>query len=63
MAMGHIFAHGRRRQADAVFVLLDFLGDTDAHDRFLCVADGPFGPGLARNLAGAAAQVPVHFAV
>ena len=27
----HIFAHRARRQADAVFVVLDFLGAADAH--------------------------------
>jgi hypothetical protein len=31
MAMGNIFAHGTRRQADAVLMVLDFLGATDAH--------------------------------
>jgi hypothetical protein len=41
VAVGDVFAHRRRRQADAVFVLLDFLRDADAHDRFLFRRDGP----------------------
>jgi hypothetical protein len=55
MAVGDVFTHRRRRQADAVFVLLDFLGDADAHDRFLCqsVSGG--------NLAAVWPQVPVLF--
>jgi hypothetical protein len=31
MAMGHVFTHRGRRQADAVFVDLDLLGHADAH--------------------------------
>jgi len=31
MAARHVLAYRRGRQADAVFVLLDFLGDADAH--------------------------------
>ena len=31
MAVGGVFADGARRQADAIFVVLDFLGAADAH--------------------------------
>jgi hypothetical protein len=63
--VGDVFAHGGRRQADAVFVLLDFLGDADAHGSFLCLNDDGRTlrrPRFARNLAADLAQVPVLFA-
>jgi hypothetical protein len=40
VAVGDVFAHRRRRQADTVFVLLDFLGDADAHGGFLLTGTG-----------------------
>ena len=41
MAMGDEFTHAGRREADAVFVVLDFPGDADAHG--CCLADAGDG--------------------
>jgi hypothetical protein len=53
MTVGDVFTHRRRRQADPVFVLLDFLGHADAHDL------SPFRGG--RKIAASGPQVPVLF--
>ena len=42
------FAHGGRRHADAIFVVLDFLGHADAH-MSLSILFGPTGDSLLRE--------------